>query len=147
MTLRIEPTKESELATEDGLLRTVWGFVHENDEPRAVYFVRWNEDDLASGAIFFLSFGEWHEGGHPGTRRGVGVLARKHQGRLAFMVIDASDTDFASNEALGIPLPRDQVMGTEYATGAFAVLDRIVEDDERVRTLRDRIEAAASPSG
>jgi hypothetical protein len=146
VTLRIEPTNESELATEDGLLRTVWGFVHENDEPRAVYVVRWNEDDLASGAVFFLSFGEWHEGGHPGTRRGVGVLAREHQGRLAFMVIDATDTDFAGNEALGIPLARDQVMDTEYATGTFTVLGRITEDDDRVRTLRDRIEAAARAS-
>ncbi len=62
-TLRIEPTKESELATGAGLVRTVWGFVHENEAPRTVYFAR--------------------EGGDPGTRRGVGVLARKHQGRLA----------------------------------------------------------------
>jgi hypothetical protein len=146
VTLRIEPTNESELATEEGRLRTVWGFVHENDEPRAVYFVRWNEDDLVSGAIFFLSFGEWHEGGHPGTRRGVGVLAREYEGRLAFMVIDATDTDFASDESLGIPLPRAQVMGTEYATGTFTVLDRIVDEDKRVRTLRDRIEATAGTS-
>jgi hypothetical protein len=143
VTLRIEPTNESELATEEGLTRTVWGFVHENDAPRAVYFVRWNDDDLVAGATFYLSFGEWHEGGHPGTRRGVGVLAREYQGRLAFMVIDATDTGFAGNEALGIPLARGEVMGTEYATGAFAVLDRITLDDERVHSLQKRIEAAA----
>lgn len=139
-TLRIEPTKESELATEAGLVRTVWGFVHEDEAPRAVYFARWNEDALPEGIVFLLSFGEWHEGGDPGTRRGVGVLAREHQGRLAFMVIDATDTDFGNDEALGLPLRRDQVMDTEYATGAFVVLERVVEDDERVRALRDRIE-------
>jgi hypothetical protein len=124
------------------LLRTVWGFVHENEQPRAVYFARWNENELADGVTFFLSFGEWHEEGDPGTRRGVGVLARKHQGRLAFMVIDATDTDFATNEAFGFPLSREQVIGTEYAHGAFAVLERIVEDDERVSQLRYRIERA-----
>ena len=142
MTLRIEPTKESELATEAGLVRTVWGFVHENEEPRCVYFARWNDDALADGITFYLSFGEWHDGSTPATRRGVGVLARKHKGSLAFMVIDAADTDFADNEALGHPLSRAEVMDSPYASGAFAVLDRIVEDDERVLVLRDRIERA-----
>jgi len=136
----IEPGKESRTEAADGTWCTLWGYIFAGDGARGVYYVRWNDTSL-NLVEFVLSIGEWGDDTGPDERICVSALGRKHDGRLAFMLVDAAESSFADQEFLGAMRPASAVRGTELAREVFAILDQILIDDERVAELRARLEA------
>lgn len=142
--LVVEPTKHSE--SPDGRLRTVWGHVYDNDEPRGVYYVRWNQS-LLDEATFVVSIGDWSDGATPSARRCVAALARAPEGALELMLIDADATSFADQDFLGHLCMAREVRGTPLADEFFHIIDHLLTDDPRVTELRERLEARGRPPG
>ncbi|HSC88964.1 MAG TPA: hypothetical protein VLC09_16895 [Polyangiaceae bacterium] len=140
--LTIEPTKESELSTDEGLLRTVWGYVYSDDRAHAVYFVRWNDTSLDE-AVFVVSVGAWGDGSTSQDRQCTAALGRVHQGQLAFRWIDAGETSFADNDFLGVMRRADDLRESPLADEVSHVLDHLLTDDPRIRDLRERLMARA----
>ena len=140
--LEIEPTKASSFQSSEGLLQTVWGHVHQNQSPHAVYYVRWNETHLEE-ATFVVSVGDWSEGPDEGSRDCVAALARAFKGELSFMLVDAATTSFAEQKFLGNMRRADSVRETPLAQEVFHILDHVLVEDQRVAQLRKRIEAGA----
>jgi hypothetical protein len=143
VTIRIETSKESSKRTPSGLLRTVWGYIYENEQPGGVYFVRWNDERLEDGLTVLVSVGDWADGAAASSRQAVALLGKEHAGHLAFMVIDAAQTDWAGQEFLGNFRDREGVLGTALAKTVFHYSDHIVLDDPRVAALRARLESAS----
>lgn len=136
--IRIEPTKSSRMEAPDGLWCTVWGHVFTNGEPRAVYYVRYNDTDLEL-AEFVVSVGEWGE--DQGERDCVTALGKKYEGRLTFMLVDAADSSFAHQAFLGSMKRAEDVRGSELAREVFRILDEVLVQDPRVAALRIRLES------
>lgn len=138
--IRIEPSKDSRFEAPDGTWCTLWGYVFEDERARAVYYVRYNDTRFEQAEVV-VSVGEWGEGSTPEKRDCLAALARKYEGRLAFMLIDAADSSFADQAFLGSMRAAADVRGTDLARRAFAILDEVLVQDERVANLRLRLEA------
>jgi hypothetical protein len=50
-----------------------------------------------------------------------------------FMIVDATQTPWGDEEFLGAKLSRDEVMNTPISTDLYEILDRMVEDEPRLR--------------
>lgn len=87
-----------------------------------------------------VSVGAWGDGSRPDQREVVGLVARVHNGRLAFMLMDAHDTGLATHDFLGVLQRASEVRNTDLAREVFAILDRVLEADGRVAALRAAME-------
>jgi len=119
---------------------TIWGHVFEAGEARAVYYVRWNENG-PDEAEFVVSVGEWGDESEAAERDCVAALGRCHEGRLAFMLIDAANSSFGEQEFLGRKRSADEVRGQDLSRLVFRVLDQVLVDDPRVARLRADLES------
>lgn len=119
---------------------TIWGHVFEAGEARAVYYVRWNENG-PDEAEFVVSVGEWGDESQAAQRDCVAVLGRCHEGRLGFMLIDASESSFSEHEFLGRKRRADEVRGQGLSRLVFRLLDQVLVDDLRVARLRTQLES------
>lgn len=138
--LRVEPTKDSRHVAADGVWCTVWGHVFVGEKARAVYYARWN-DTVLDELEFVVSVGEWGDESKPEERACVAVLGRKHEGRLAFMLVDAKDSSFAGQAVLGSMKAAGEARGSDLAREVFRILDEVLVQDARVEELRARLEA------
>ena len=136
--IRIEPDGETMLgACPDcgNATRSVWGYVSNAEGARAAYFIRWTEGHLERGAQIVVSIGAWGDQGKPGDRSCFGFECRMGTDRPGFMVIDSAQLAWAQREVLGVQLSRDNALAHSTCREVFSILDRIVEDDKRLRTF------------
>lgn len=116
--------------------RCVWGFVNSATTPVAAYFVHWTLTRVADhGANFDLIIGKWDEEATPVDRSAVSLAYRLDETGPSFMVIDATDRPATTGGAAARALGRDQVIGQPIAKEAFALVDTILAQDERVAEL------------
>ena len=110
----------------------MWGYIYENDDARAVYFIRWTEGHQERGAEALVSIGAWGDGTGPADRRAFSLECRLLETGPAFMLVDAHALPWA-NEDLGRPLARSEALVDALKPSVFVVLDRLVEDEPRFR--------------
>lgn len=130
----IEPGRANDLARCDCCgadTRIARGFVYRDGMARAVYLVRWTPGGKHSDADVAVSIGGWCDE-DPEPRQLVALLLRQLDGGPAFMVIDAAQTSWSQEDELGQPTKRERVVGTPLGSEAFAILDAIALQDERV---------------
>lgn len=117
------------------LTRRVWGYVYEDETPRAAYFVEWTPGHRNQPASFDLIIGEWGEGTSAVDRVSVALDCRVLETRPAFMVVNAADRPVASSRLVGSAMAREQAVGTELEKRAFAICDAVLQGDQRLATL------------
>jgi len=115
--------------------RTVWGYVGKDGAAHAVYYARWTIGDLDGGCQLLVSLGGWNEGEDEKDRRAIAAQCRVRDNRPAFRIMDASQMAWSEQQFLGQKLTRDEALKDAGIQDAFAVLDRIAADDERVRNF------------
>ena len=119
--------------------RRVWGQALSGGETLAAYYVHWTLGHVPDqGANIDLILGNWGEGTAPEERKAVALAYRLLDSGLSMMVIDANTRPFSSSTLIGQALHRDDVVGTAIAHDAFAVVDAILEQDERKAELLGR---------
>lgn len=112
--------------TEDGTQRS---------EYMALYMASWIDGapyDPDHPARFHFTFGPWGEGTGPGDRMNARLLALWNEDGPFVQVVDAPETDL-----VGRGLRREEVIGSEFAQGLFAIYDAIWLQDPRVAVLHD----------
>jgi hypothetical protein len=114
--------------------RSVWGYVSETGEARAVYFARWTESHVERGLELLVSVGPWGEGATPGDRSAIGVECRLGELGPGFMVIDAASLPW-EHAFLGTRLARDAALAHPQIESVFAILDEVVAADPRIRAF------------
>jgi hypothetical protein len=112
---------------------TVWGYVYVDDGARAIYFCRWAQGHIENGMASALSIGGWGEDSNPAQRQLIGLDCRVLEDGPAFMVINAADSPWGDEEELGTKLSREAALASPLRQECFDILDRIIEDDGRVR--------------
>lgn len=130
----IEPGRANDLAPCaccGAVTRIVRGFVYRDGMARAVYLVRWTPGGKHSDADVAVSIGGWCDD-DSGPRQLVALLLRQLDGGPAFMVIDAAQTAWNKEAELGQPTERERVVNTPLGSEAFAILDAVALQDERV---------------
>jgi hypothetical protein len=129
--IAIEPGSESQGICADcgRTTRTIWGYVRSQRIPRAVYYVRWTEGHADRGATFTISIGQWGEGTSPADRQHLTLQCRVDDEGPGFMVVDSAKDE---GGILGAGLSRAEALGTPIAEEAFAIVDRILEEEERL---------------
>jgi hypothetical protein len=116
--------------------RCVWGFIHTPSATLASYFVHWTLGRVPDhGAKFDLIIGKWGEGAVAADRSLVALEYRLFGTGPEFMVIDAADRDVAASELVGHVLHRSAVIGQPIADQAFAIVDAVLAQDDRVVEL------------
>jgi hypothetical protein len=122
------------------LSRTVWGYAYSGDRCIAAYFVHWTLGRVrAHGANFDLIIGDWGAGTTNESRRAVALAYRVFDHGPEFMVIDARSRPFSQRSMAGEPLSRQAVIGTDVASKAFAIVDSILINDQRVAELSEAL--------
>lgn len=116
------------------MTRVVWGTVYQGDFCVAAYYVQWTPDDLEHHPNFDLILGEWGDGKTNDDRVAVSLCCQVSD--LSYMVIDAADRAIAEHSLVGRTLAREEVIGTELAHFAFAVVDVVSEKDPRIAEFR-----------
>jgi hypothetical protein len=137
--LTVEPTGQKDhgpCACCGNLSRCVWGFVHGAEGTRAAYFVHWTVGRVADHwPNFDLIIGRWGEGASAADRSLVAMEYRLLDNGPAFRVIDAEGRPAAESELVGRVLPRSEVVGQPIAGEAFALVDAVLAQDDRVAEL------------
>jgi len=113
--------------------RRVWGFVHRGDATEAAYFVEWTPGGgTKHGTYFDLIIGRWGDGSSRSDRVAVSLEFRRESGRPQFMVIDATNRNVGTSDVVGRALARTEVLDTPIAARAYAVVDAVWLQDERI---------------
>ena len=136
--LVVEPTGQKDHGPSRGnLSRCVWGFVHAPDAALAAYFVHWTVGKVDHyWPNFDLIIGRWGAGATAADRRLVALEYRRLDTGPSFRVVDARGRPAADNrELVGKALRRCDVIGRKIAPTAFAVVDAILAQDDRVAEL------------
>jgi hypothetical protein len=121
--------------------RCVWGFIHTSQETLAAYFVHWTQNRVHDhGANFDLIIGKWGEQATAQDRCLVSLAYRLLGGVPQFMVIDGHDRPSAKSELVGSVLRRAEVVGQPIAQLAFAAVDALLAQDNRLSELLRRTE-------
>jgi hypothetical protein len=140
--LSVEPTGEKDLGVCEccgNSSRRVWGLVHTPNATLASYFVHWTLGRVPDhGANFDLIIGKWGDGTAAADRVLVALAYRLTDTGPQFMVIDAADRPAAKSDLVGRALPRSEVINQPIAEQAFAVVDAVLEQDQRVAELLGR---------
>ena len=137
--LEVEPTGESggTCACCGNQSRTVWGLVRKlGPEAIAVasYFAQWTVgSSLADHPVNFdLVLGSWGDGTSADDRCAISFIYSEAENGPGVMVIDATDRPTAASGLAGSVLTRDEVVGTPLATAAFAIVDAVLLQDDRL---------------
>jgi hypothetical protein len=137
--LTVEPTGSHDhgpCACCGNMSRCVWGFVHGPQGTVAAYFVHWTLGRVADhDPDFDLVLGPWGERGGAGQRVAVALKYRVLDNGPSFMVIDAAERADKTGDLAGKQLQRAEVVGQPIAKQAFAVVDAILVQDNRVAEL------------
>ena len=116
--------------------RRVWGFAHLADRAEAAYFVQWVPGAVGEhGAAFDLILGRWGEGTGPGDRAAVSLVFRRSERGPELMVVDARGRHHVRDHVVATALDRAAVLGSPMAARAYAVVDAVWLQDDRVREL------------
>lgn len=115
--------------------RIVWGAVRDDDVCVAIYHVHWTAEQVARhGANFDLVLAFEGDDTKLEDRCFVALAYRLFSTGPSFMIIDANERSYANGQA-GHVLTRNDVIGTEIARAAFAVVDAIWLGDGRISEL------------
>src|SRR5437870_12701119 len=141
-TLEIEQTGAKDLGPCDccgNLTRRVWGLAHRGEATEAAYFVEWTAGAVARhGAQFDLVIGRWGDGATSADRVAVSLAFRHTSAGPQFMVVDASERSTAVSGVVGRALNGCDVLNTPLATQAFAIVDAIwLQDDRLAEVTKD----------
>jgi hypothetical protein len=120
------------------MTQRVWGYVYNNDDALAAYFVEWTPGHLEQSANFDFIIGRWGDETSALDRVAVALEYRCLDSGPAFMVINADARPVAGNANVGRALMREEVIGTKLAGTVFAICDEIFLHDARLSTLPGR---------
>ena len=128
--------------------RTVWGDARVDGVQRATYYVQWKPERPVEDAVFFIILGPWDRD-VPAERVGVALKCRMTKRGPGFMVMDAAGSSWgAAGKKAATHHHRDQVVGTPLAAEAFAIVDQVMYQDNRVRErLADSYRALVASAG
>jgi hypothetical protein len=115
----------------------VWGYIYEESDALAVYYVEWTPGHDGFQANFDLILGAWGENVSAADRQATALEFRKLDTGPAFRVIDAKSRQVSSSSLVSNALDRSDVIGTPIAVEVFAICDLIYLDDPRISELRD----------
>jgi hypothetical protein len=116
--------------------RCVWGLVRTPNAALASYFVHWTVSRIHDhGANFDLIIGKWGDRASASDRVLVALEYRLRESGPALMVIDAVDRAAAFSDLVGRALLRSEVIGRPVAKQAFAIVDTVLAQDERIAEL------------
>jgi hypothetical protein len=136
--LTIEPTNEKLHGPCEccgNVSRTVWGFAHrKSGDTLASYFVSWTVGNPQHDVYFDLILGRWGASATPSERKAVSLAYRPAKG--GFMVIDAGTRPVASSPLISAALPAAQVVELPISIVAYAVVDGIWLEDDRIAEVR-----------
>lgn len=116
-----------------GKTRTIWGYVYRDEEAYCAYYAAWTAGHVERGIQLLLSIGLWGDGTNGTMRRSVGLECNVNAGQPGCAVVDANNLPWANEDLLGKPLSREEVLTDPIKDEAFAIVDRILADDARVR--------------
>ncbi len=104
------------------------GDLHHKDDWIAFYWVRLSEGHPEALPIFHIGTGNWAEGSKKDERRIFGSEYNPESEGFRIM-------DLSKESDLAIWLDRKDVVDTDFAQSAFAMLDAIFMRDERLKDL------------
>lgn len=116
-------------------MRSVWGYVSNEEAARAVYYIRWTDFHLERGARLGISIGVWGGDSRPIDRVLFGVECRIGATSPEFMLVDAASVPWSEHAFLGFNLTRQQALADWRKADVFEILERLVEADPRFRTF------------
>jgi hypothetical protein len=108
--------------------RTAWGFVYEDDGPRACYFVEWVLGHAEATARFDVVVGRWSDDTTEDDRKAVSLEYK----RGAFELADAHGRPAAE---VGRATRKDDVAGTTLAEEVMTISRAVLAGDDRFKEL------------
>lgn len=115
----------------------VWGYVYQESDALAAYFVEWTPGHQGQQANFDLIVGIWGEDTDASDRQAIAVEFRKLESGPAFRVIDAKYRAVSKSTLIAEGLDRDSVIGAPLAAQVFAICDLIYLEDPRISELKN----------
>lgn len=115
--------------------RTIWGNVYQDKiEMIACYYVQWtiNQPFSVHPANVDLIIGRWGDDSTAEERCAVSLVYFEEDERPGVMVIDAAQRPVSASTLVGAAMTREDVVGTPFASVAFAIFDAVIAQDKRL---------------
>jgi hypothetical protein len=107
---------------------TAWGFVYEDDSPRACYFVEWVAGPEVATARFDVVVGRWSDDTTESDRTAVSLDYDRGEFQLA-------DADGRPAAEVGRATKKGDIAGTPLAEEAMTISRAVLEADDRFKEL------------
>lgn len=141
--MRIEPEdpiKDNPCRRCGGTNRLMHGYVHEDEQPRGIYFLEWCDGDHSDNAAFLtIGLGAFGENSSGVDRRSVCIEWRRQGMRLA----DHPARD--RPELLGAFLPRETAVTMPSIDLLWHIADHIVLGDPRIALIETWLKRDENP--
>jgi hypothetical protein len=116
------------------LSHSSYGYLYSDGSAHAVYFARWTEHhDNGPRVTMLISLGEWGTD-HPrlGARVCMALLAWTRDDGVVYSVLNAGDTSWATQAALGTMLTRDEALAHPYRDEFFHLAEHVTAEDPAI---------------
>lgn len=109
------------------------GFVYEDNEPYAVYYVGWSDTHIEKKVTIALAIGEWDDDSTTNDRTCFGIEAYADKNKILFRVIEPTESPWANTDLLGKMLSRNHSLAHTLLEKVFFIVKRILRSHVALR--------------
>lgn len=133
-TLTLEAGEDAEMDRCEccgGTILSVFGFVYEDGDARAVYHAALSARHPETAAMLALTVGDWGEDAE-GSRNSVSLYVRPTETEIQMSVTDAAESPWRDSE-IHCLMNRAEALASPLIEPFFRIADFIIMNDERIR--------------
>ncbi|UOG36199.1 hypothetical protein MAL01_19210 (plasmid) [Leptospira noguchii] len=109
------------------------GFVYKNAIAYAVYYIGWSNAHEQRKITFALAIGKWDDTSTAKDRQCFGFEAYEKDEKIAFRIIDPSESPWPHTELLGEMLSRTESLVNPLLKEVFSIAEEIIQNHPAVR--------------
>jgi hypothetical protein len=110
----------------------VYGFVHADGAPHAVYHASYSRAHYEQGASLRIVVGDWSDSAAPDSRIAFGLEIRASGPEYEFMLVGPDRSTWAETTLAGPMLSREQALAHPYKEEVFHIAEHIIHEDARL---------------
>jgi hypothetical protein len=109
------------------------GFIYNNKDAYAVYYVGWTPLHRERGVTLAVAIGEWGDGSAAKDRTCFGLEVHEGERQVLIRFIEPEESPWSSTEVLGPMISRNDSLNHNASTDVLRVAEYIVREHPSVR--------------
>jgi hypothetical protein len=137
LTIEFEKPRTSSCDCCGGTTTHLTRFVYRDGDAYAVYRAAFADNHPDRSVSMVVSLGEWEDDSEAARRIAISLDVRSGAENYQVMVVDGSESSFASTPLLGRCLSRSEALAHPWLQEVFHITDHVLEEDVLVKQFLD----------